>query len=167
MSKLSREKCVYVLIGFGRIHRSHSKFGISRPLSCYLKKDYEDYVRISPVLLPSKGLLVNKIRYRTTFAMTTSSSQALLTSAFGPDNVKVLPMACVPTKHTLRYLETKKLKTFHSTIMRDFTLPVPKEADGMRIAIISTAWNEEFVEPIREECEKALRSGGVKKVGSL
>jgi len=98
--------------------------------------------------------------------------------------VKFEALGTVPNRHNLRYLETKKLKQGHSTVMATFnpfsrtssvtnantntnavgstsnsnnSFPGAKvNADRKSVYIISTSWNEELLEPLVSECKDYL-----------
>lgn len=72
------------------------------------------------------------------------------------------PLATVPTEYNRKYMETKVARAGHTTCIESFDVSPPSLIDeNITVAIVSTAWNETYVNTMREEAIAHLKKSGV------
>jgi len=74
----------------------------------------------------------------------------------------VVALASVPCKRNMKYLQTKRERLNHRTVLDTFVLPKPKvNTSGIRIGIVYTSWNQYYVDELVKKTEGQLQASGV------
>lgn len=83
-------------------------------------------------------------------------------SALKPITNSVAAMGSTPCARNQKYLDTKKARLNHRTVLETFQLPTPHLMPSLRIGIVFTTWNEYFVNELVGLADGTLQKKAVK-----
>eukprot|EP00928_Gymnodinium_smaydae_P075712 TRINITY_DN5872_c0_g1_i1.p1 TRINITY_DN5872_c0_g1~~TRINITY_DN5872_c0_g1_i1.p1 ORF type:complete len:608 (+),score=99.90 TRINITY_DN5872_c0_g1_i1:64-1887(+) len=85
--------------------------------------------------------------------------------ALKPIMQDVVSLASIPCEQNISYLQTKRERLNHRTVLETFKPPVPKVDLSMaRIGIVYTSWNEFYVSRLLQGAESSLLKSGVRQL---
>jgi len=77
---------------------------------------------------------------------------------------QVVALSSIPSEWNIKYLNTKRERLNHRTVLETFKLPTPKvEPSSTRIGIVYTTWNSYYVDPLVKAAQTRLREAGVRR----
>jgi len=77
----------------------------------------------------------------------------------------VSALASIPNPHNLKYLETKRMRTAHRTVLDTFKLPeIKQDLSKVKVGVVYTTWNQFYVDELLKEAIKQLESAGASHV---
>jgi len=76
---------------------------------------------------------------------------------------EVVALASIPCKRNMKYLQTKRERLNHRTVLDTFKLPKPSlDMSSTRIGLVFTTWNQYYVDELMRSTEGQLHSAGVR-----
>jgi len=80
-----------------------------------------------------------------------------------PITKDVVALASVPCKQNLRYLQTKRERLKHQTVLCTFKLPAPTvDTSKLTIGVVYTTWNKYYIDELLHSAVGVLDGAGVK-----
>lgn len=86
-------------------------------------------------------------------------------SALEAITTEVVAMASVACERNIKYLNTKKQRLNHRTVLETFKLPQPPvDMSETRIGVVYTTWNQYYVDELVKVADKRLKDANVRSV---
>lgn len=78
-------------------------------------------------------------------------------SALGDIVASVQPLPSTPNSHNLGYLETKRSRLKHKTVLETMSW-ANEQKPGVVVAVVAAKWNKDFVDPLVKQCVEELEA---------
>lgn len=78
---------------------------------------------------------------------------------------EVVALASAPSERNRKYLETKRERLNHRTVLQTFKLPeLSVDTTRLRVGVVYTTWNHYYVDELRRVAEAGLAKAGVRSI---